>query len=399
MSQLQYDLVIVGGGLAGSSLGLNMARAGARVLILDREAQFRDRVRGEGIFPWGCAEARSLGLYDGLLARCGREIMIWRRHLGAGQTADRDLAATSPSGLGMINFRHEAMQEVLIGLAEEAGAIVRRSAEVVGIAPGACPQVRLRDGETVAARLVVGADGRASRMRGWGGFTVNRSPDFLVIASTVHEGLGAPDDAIQSCVSVERGQSMLLYPLGGGCHRSYLIHRTVDRPRRFSGARDAAAFLEACREMAMPEEWFDRAEQRGLLASFDSATSWVDHPARDGIALIGDAAGASDPTYGSGLAISLRDVRLLRDHLLGEPDWTIAADRYAAAHDRAFSALKRITDWFTDMSFSTGPAADAMRARSMPLRAADPSRTPDLHGEGPDAPSDEHARMRYYGLI
>jgi flavin-dependent dehydrogenase len=48
---MHYDLVIVGGGLAGSSLGLNMARAGAKVLILDREDRFRDRVRGEGIFP------------------------------------------------------------------------------------------------------------------------------------------------------------------------------------------------------------------------------------------------------------------------------------------------------------------------------------------------------------
>lgn len=196
MSRPHYDLVIVGGGLAGSSLGLNMARAGARVLILEREARFRDRVRGEGIFPWGCAEARSLGIYQALLQSCGREIRTWRRHLGAGRTLDRDLAATAPSGLGMLNFRHEEMQEVLIELAVDAGATVRRPAEAVGVTPGACPAVRLRNGEQLTARLVVGADGRASRLRGWGGFTVRRDPDFLVIASTVHQGLDAPDDAI-----------------------------------------------------------------------------------------------------------------------------------------------------------------------------------------------------------
>ena len=398
MSRPHYDLVIVGGGLAGSSLGLNMARAGARVLILEREARFRDRVRGEGIFPWGCAEARSLGIYQALLQSCGREIRTWRRHLGAGRTLDRDLAATAPSGLGMLNFRHEEMQEVLIELAVDAGATVRRPAEEVGVTPGACPAVRLRNGEQLTARLVVGADGRASRLRGWGGFTVRRDPDFLVIASTVHQGLDAPDDAIQSCFSIERGQSMLLYPLGAGQHRSYLIHRAADRPQRFSGERDAAAFLAACREMAMPAGWFGGARQNGLLASFDSSASWVDHPARDGVVLIGDAAGASDPTYGCGLALALRDVRQLRDRLLAEPDWSIAAARYATAHDRDFSALKRITDWYTDMSFSTGPAADAMRARCLTLWAVDRSRTPDLHGAGPDAPSDEAARMRFYGL-
>jgi hypothetical protein len=91
-------------------------------------------------------------------------------------------------------------------------------------------------------------------------------------------------------------------------------------------------------------------------------------------------------------------VRQLRDRLLAEPDWSIAAARYDTAHDRDFSALKRITDWYTDMSFSTGPAADAMRARCLTLWAVDRSRTPDLHGAGPDAPSDEAARMRFYGL-
>jgi 2-polyprenyl-6-methoxyphenol hydroxylase-like FAD-dependent oxidoreductase len=395
---VRYDLLIIGGGLAGSSLGINMARAGARVLILEREARFRDRVRGEGIFPWGCVEAKTLGIYDELRARCGTEIPRWRRHLGGGRTVDRDLIATTPSGLGLLNFRHEEMQETLIGIAEKAGATVRRPAEVVGLSPGSDPGVKLASGEHIAARLIVGADGRASRVRGWAGFTVHKSPDFLVIASTIHEGLGAPQDCINSCTAAQRGQSMFLYPLGEGCHRSYLVHRASDRSQRFSGERDAAPFLAACRDMPMAEGWFDDARQRSLLASFNTSSSWVDHPARDGVVLIGDAASASDPTYGSGLAMALRDVRRLRDELLAETDWTVAADRYAAAHDRDFVALKRITDWLTDVNFSAGPEADAARARLWPLWAAEPSRVPDLHGAGPDAPTDEQARCRFYGL-
>ena len=43
-----YDLAVIGGGIAGASLGKSMAEAGARVLILEGVNRFTDRVRGEG---------------------------------------------------------------------------------------------------------------------------------------------------------------------------------------------------------------------------------------------------------------------------------------------------------------------------------------------------------------
>ena len=55
----RWDLIVVGGGLAGASLARAMAAAGARVLVFERERRFRDRVRGEGMHPWGVAEASS----------------------------------------------------------------------------------------------------------------------------------------------------------------------------------------------------------------------------------------------------------------------------------------------------------------------------------------------------
>jgi hypothetical protein len=51
-----YDLVIIGGGIAGSSLACSMAKAGARVLLLESEIEVRDRVRGEILCPWGVAD-------------------------------------------------------------------------------------------------------------------------------------------------------------------------------------------------------------------------------------------------------------------------------------------------------------------------------------------------------
>lgn len=101
---MDYDLVVVGGSLAGPSLDIALARHGARVLIVEREAAFKDRVRGEGMLPWG-AEARTLAIYQPLIDGCARDVRWWTTPQGR-----RDLHVTSPSGLGCLNFYHPEIQ-------------------------------------------------------------------------------------------------------------------------------------------------------------------------------------------------------------------------------------------------------------------------------------------------
>ena len=60
-----YDLIVIGGGVAGCALSAGMASEGVRVLVLESENSFRDRVRGEAIMPWGVAELRLLGAGSG----------------------------------------------------------------------------------------------------------------------------------------------------------------------------------------------------------------------------------------------------------------------------------------------------------------------------------------------
>jgi len=66
-----YDIITVGGGLGGATLAKAMAEQGARVLVLERETHFKDRVRGEQMHPWRVAETKALGIYDLLVATCG----------------------------------------------------------------------------------------------------------------------------------------------------------------------------------------------------------------------------------------------------------------------------------------------------------------------------------------
>ena len=103
----EYDVITIGGGLAGAALAKVLAERGVRVLVIEREIAFKDRVRGEQMHPWGVAEARKLGLYELLLETCGSEVRYWSGQLvGFTDITRRDLFETSPHRAGSLNFYH-----------------------------------------------------------------------------------------------------------------------------------------------------------------------------------------------------------------------------------------------------------------------------------------------------
>jgi menaquinone-9 beta-reductase len=202
---MDYDIVVVGGGLGGSALAKAMAERGAHVLVLERERQFRERVRGEGMWPWGRAEAKLLGIYDLLCDTCAFE-KRWLVGLGP----DRDLVGTTPQNLPMLTFYHPEMQEVMLQAAARAGAEVRRAALVKAITWHAPANVLFGADfgiEQVQARLVVGADGRGSAVRKWGKFAVTRDPERLMIAGVMLEDLqGVHEGARYFSINPELGE-------------------------------------------------------------------------------------------------------------------------------------------------------------------------------------------------
>jgi 2-polyprenyl-6-methoxyphenol hydroxylase-like FAD-dependent oxidoreductase len=396
---LSVDVITVGGGLGGAALALTLAREGVRVLVLEMDREFRDRVRGECILPWGVNEARDLGVYDIIEAGCGRAVKQWISH-GWKHRPPRDLTATTPRGAHCLNFYHPEMQEVLISAAEAAGARVLRGVRVKSITPGAMPSVTFdEDGktETVSARLIVGADGKASLTKRLAGFENEVAPARMVIAGVLLGGVTATDDANHVFRNSSDGEGALIFPQGEGRARTYFMYRLRDKRRGLTGERNIPKFLEACRNVGVPSEWLKNAEAAGPLAEFMGANTWVPHPYKNGIALIGDAAASNDPSWGNGLSITLRDVRALRDCLLADDDWARAGDAYARTHDEYFSAICRVTDWLTDLLYEIGEEAETRRERAFAAMKADKSRNPDYIALGPNAPSDETARLRMFG--
>ena len=389
-----YDIAIVGGGIAGSSLAVALARQGARVLIIERERAFRDRNRGELIHPWGVVEAQKLGIYQPLATSCGLHLRWWVR-----PRSRRDLTETTPSRVGCLSFYHPQAQETLLALAVAAGAELWRPARAVRVEPGSQPAVSVRVAgghQRAAARLVVGADGRNSNVRTWADFPTKRDPQCLYICGVLFHGIPLPEDSIQAVSNPYIQQNAMVIPVGGRRFRSYLMRRCDSHPY-LSGGSAAPEFVSGCLASGGVADWFRGAEIAGPLASFNAADRWTDLPYRDGIVLIGDAAASSDPCFGSGLSLALRDVRVLRDHLLSATDWAQAANNYAEKHRQYYNQLRKLHGWTQQLFFGVGPEADRLRAQAIPKLVEDQSRRPDVVGLGPDAPSCEAAQSRFFG--
>jgi 2-polyprenyl-6-methoxyphenol hydroxylase-like FAD-dependent oxidoreductase len=397
-----FDIITVGGGLGGAALAKSMAERGARVLVVERETKFKDRVRGEGMTPWGCAEARELGIYDLLKKSCGHETNWWDNYVGPMRVAHRELASTTPQGLPALDFYHPEMQQILLGAARAAGAEVRCGAKATSVTLGRSPGVTIEnvDGvrEELSARLVVGSDGRGSLVRKWAGFAERRDTDRMLVGGLLLEDASCPEDTVRFVSDFAAGRGSIIFPQGRSRARLYLMYGVAEGIR-LQGKKDVRRFIEACIATGIPREYIDHARAAGPLATFDGADCWVEHPYRDGVALIGDAASSSDPSWGQGLSLTLRDARALRDALSMDDDWEAAGHVYAGGHDRYYGVLHTVEDWLTQFFYETGPTADARRAKAFPLIAQDRTRMPDTFLSGPDHPVDDLMRRRFFGEV
>lgn len=404
-----YEVAIIGGGTGGAALAYALARAGARVLVLERTRAFRDRVRGDVMYPWGVAAASRLGLLEAMLAAAARRLPFWRTRF-ASFPPPPPRTLVDEVGESALAFFHPELQETLLSAAVTTGAEVLRGARAVGLerTPAGLRVEYGLAGVTryAAAPLVVGADGRGSAVGEWAGLERRQDPPRLVFAGTLLTGVEVehtdlPADTNQLYFNPPQGLLAMLLPVDERRTRVYAGYHLASGRQPAVGA-DLATFLALAERAGVAPGAFGTAVQAGPLAAFDGADSFVPHPYARGVALIGDAAATSDPSFGSGMALTVLSAQLLADELLGSGAFDPAAvdaagHRYAHAFAAAYGSLRRQVDWLTDFYRTPGPAADALREKLYPLHAAEPWRVPDVVGAGPAGASDEAARRAFLG--
>jgi len=300
------DLVIAGGGPAGMMAGLLFARAGCKVAVLEKHADFFRDFRGDTVHPSTLELLRELGLLDEFLKRPHDEV----RTLTA-RVADRQITIADMSHLP-VKSRFVALMpqwDFLDFLAQEARHYptfqLRMEAEAVGLLfDGArVAGVRLKNGEEVRARLTIAADGRSSILRDK--------------AELPKRDLGAPIDVLWFRLPKEPTPINVT----GGTFGAGTLVVEIDRGDYWQcayvvpkGAADdiRAKGLDAFRNdvaHAAPElagavhALLDWDQVKLLSVSLDRLTRWW----RPGLLAIGDAAHAMSPVGGVGINLAVQD--------------------------------------------------------------------------------------------
>lgn len=344
---LEVQCCIVGGGPAGVMIGHLLARAGIRVLVLEKHGDFLRDFRGDTVHPSTLQAIADLGLLEDFLNLPHTKVDQLSGEVGGEivHLADfRHLPVAAPFIALMpqwdfLNFLVERsrrfpgfglmMNAKVTGLLTETG-------RVAGVV------VQTPDGpQEVHARLVIAADGRGSATRASAGLTVR--------------DLGAPMDVLWMRLSrrpedppeaplgrLSAGRMFIAIPREGYFQCGYVAAK---------GSFDAikAAGIEAFRsDVALASPAFaDRADE---LKSFDDVhllTVTVDRLSqwsKPGLLCIGDAAHAMSPIGGVGINLAIQDAiaaaNLLQDVFDGDD---AALDRrLAAVQARREPAVKAI---------------------------------------------------------
>ncbi len=314
------DVLIVGGGLNGPALALALAQGGLSSIVLDAQsADARAEPEFDGrAYALAAASRRmlgALGLWQGLLPRAQAigKILIsdGRPGEGAGPMVlrfDGDEIAEGP--MGHILEDRWLRGALLAAMAAEPRITHRAGCSVTGqqVGPGAVA-VTLADGGRLEAAVLVGCDGRGSRVAERAGLR-RRDRDYRqvsLVCAVAHE---RPHDGIAYQFFMPAGPLAIL-PLPG--HRSSIVWTETAARAAAIGALDDAGFLAELRPRF--GDFLGALRLEGRRYSYPIGLSLTEDIVADRVALAGDSAHGIHPLAGQGLNLGLRDVAALAEVL------------------------------------------------------------------------------------
>ena len=320
-SDLQADVLIVGGGLVGLPLALALGRSGLSSVVVDAqdpdtvlEARFDGRVSAITHASWRMLERLGIAAYlDGQCQPlCDIVVSDGRLRHGASSLFlhfDHHEIGDAPLGY-MVENRHirAALQNQLTATPEVTLVAPVGMADIRFEAAGVVGS--LLGGREVRARLCLAADGRGSQVRAMAGIkTVGWDYRQAGIVCTVEHEL--PHEGVAHEYFLPPGPFAIL-PMTG--QRSSLVWTEHERDVPALLALDEAAF--AAEMSARFGDHLGVCRPVGPRWSYPLSLQLARDYVRPRAALVGDAAHVVHPLAGQGLNLGLRDVAALAEVLV-----------------------------------------------------------------------------------
>jgi 2-polyprenyl-6-methoxyphenol hydroxylase-like FAD-dependent oxidoreductase len=349
-----YDVAIVGARPAGAATALLLARAGHRVVVVDRDRYGTDTLSTHALMRGGVVQLYRWGVLDRIVDM-GTPAIRRVRFDYAGAVADLRLDAP------LYAPRRTVLDSVLVDAAREAGADVRFGVGVTGVTrdadgvSGLVIRDRAGTSSTIDAAVTVGADGRRS--------TIARAVDAPVTRTgTAATGLiyghfdDVPADGYEWYFNADSGAGVIptndgrVNVFAGAPSARFDAGLLRDLPATFHGLLRGLSPVLADRVAA--------GTLQGPLRGFPGEVGWVRRPFGPGWALVGDSAYFKDPITAHGMTDALRDAELLARAL----DEGL---RGVLPMQAALAGYERVRD---DLSWTLFETTDAIagHGRSMP---------------------------------
>ena len=370
------DIIIVGGGLNGPVLALAAAQSGFRVTVIDavtpdthRDRDFDGRayaialgsmrlLRGVGVWDAVKPDAQpmlDIKVTDG---RAGEGASPWMMHFDHAEIEE------GPMGW-LVEDRHlRAALLDAIGAQDRTTHLTGRSVMAQAVTGGGVT-VTLDGGDTLAARLLVGCDGRASGVAKRAGIKrTGWDYDQIALVCAVEHDLPHHGVAHQFFMP---GGPLAILPLTG--NRSSVVWSEQADRARATLARDDAGFLAALRPAF--GSFLGEIRLVGQRFSYPLGLTLADSLIAPRTALVGDAAHGIHPIAGQGLNAGLRDVaalaQVLEDARMRGEDIgsAVVLDRYQVWRRFEATRLAIATDAFNRLFSNDNPVLRGLRDLGM----------------------------------
>lgn len=366
----QVDLIIVGGGLAGASLAVALRHTPLRIALVESRAPSQPQGWDARVYAISPANVDFLNRIGAWKHLDSERIAPIRAMRVAGDAGGRIEFSAYDAGVPELGWILESSP-----MACELWESAKRQANLTLLCParpsvlafdGEAATLRLDDGTSLTARLVVGADGRDSWVRQAAGLAAsNTAYEEKGLVANFETGLPHRDTAWQWF----RADGVLAYlPLPG--NRISIVWSTSD-----------AHADELC---ALPPEVFcDRVAEAGggvlgglrLItppAAFPLRLMRVPQTVAPRVALIGDAAHGIHPLSGHGINLGFQDANALAALLAAAPAWRDIGDerflqRYQRARREETVLMQTTTDTLRRLFRSPAPGLSGLRNAGLNL--------------------------------